>query len=66
MSDKLDVQIKAVEAKIVKVEGEIEKVTTRLEELNKERRVGQVVQNERLDRGGVSAQGDGAAGHEGA
>ena len=50
MSDKLDVQIKAVEAKIVKVEGEIEKVTTRLEELNKERRVGQVVQNERLDK----------------
>ena len=50
MADDLDGQIKAVEAKIAKVEGEIETVTERLEELSRERRAGLVVDNERLDK----------------
>ena len=50
MSDELDGRIKAVEAEIAEVKDEIKKVTTRLEELNRERRAGQVVDNERLDK----------------
>ena len=50
MADDLDGQIKAVEAKLAKVEGEIETVTERLEELSRERRAGLVVDNERLDK----------------
>ena len=50
MADELNEQIKVVEAKIAKVEGRIETVTERLEELSRERRAGLVVDNERLDR----------------
>ena len=50
MADVLNGQIKAVEAEIAEVKGEIKKVTERLEELSRERRAGLVVDNERLDK----------------